>query len=87
MCINCAVQTYRLSLPEHEVASTAQAYQMFSKSTPSMQKLELNPEQKKGMAWIYLGKDTRLTTEILNRIEKRIAGGSPYSASKKSNES
>ncbi len=87
LCVHCDVQTYRLSLPEHEVTSSAQAYQMFSRSTPSMQKLELYPEQKKGMAWICLGKDTRLTTEILNRIEKRIAGGSYYSASKKSNES
>jgi hypothetical protein len=72
LCINCDVRTYRLSLPEHEVTSSAKAYQMFSRSTPSMQKLELNPEQQKNMAWIDLGRDEQLATKILKRIENTL---------------
>jgi hypothetical protein len=73
LCITCDVQVQRLSLPEHQGGSSARAYRMFSESDPSMQKLKLAPEQKRDMAWISLGKDTRLATEILQRIEKQIA--------------
>jgi len=73
LCIGCNVKVYRMSLPERQVSSGARAYRMFSKSTASMQRLELNPEQKKGMAWVDLGREPRLETEILKRIEKRIA--------------
>jgi hypothetical protein len=48
-------------------------YEMFSKSSPSLQKFKFYPEQRKAMAWIDLGKDMRLAAEILRRIEKRIA--------------
>ncbi|GAI80531.1 unnamed protein product [marine sediment metagenome] len=37
-----------------------------------MQRLELHPKQKKSMAWVNLGSDTMLATEILKRIEKRV---------------
>jgi len=70
--ISCEVQVHRLSLPEREVSSSARAYGMFSKSTPSLQKLSLNPEQKAGFAWIDLGNDSRLAAEILKRIEQQI---------------
>jgi len=73
LCITCDVQVQRLNLPEHQVSSSARAYRMFSESSPSMQKLKLTPEQKRGVAWISLGKDTRLATEILQRIEEQIA--------------
>jgi hypothetical protein len=43
---------------------------MFSKSSPSLQELNLHQELKKDMAWIDLGKDRQLETEILKRIEK-----------------
>jgi hypothetical protein len=72
LCINCDVRTYRLSLPEHEVTSSARAYRIFSRCTPSMQKLELNPEQQKNMAWIDLGRDEQLATKILKRIENTL---------------
>jgi len=67
--IGCDVQVQRLSLPERQVSSSARAYGMFSRSSPSLQRLELYPEQKKQMAWIDLGSDTRLAVEILKRIE------------------
>ncbi len=68
LCINCDVQIYRLSLPERRVSSSARAYEMFSASSPALQMIELNPEQKESMAWIDLGKDTQLAAEILKRI-------------------
>jgi hypothetical protein len=70
--IGCDVQVQRLSLPERQVSSSARVYGMFSRSSPSLQKLQLNPEQKKQTEWIDLGRDTRLAEEILNRIETQI---------------
>ena len=70
--IGCEVQAQRLSLPERQVNSSARVYGMFSLSSPSLQRLKLNPEQKKEMAWIDLGRDSQLETEILKRIETQI---------------
>jgi len=72
LCIDCDVRVQRLSIPEHEVSSSARAYQMFSQSKPSLQRLTLNPEQEEEMAWIDLDNDIRLAAEILKRIEARI---------------
>jgi len=72
LCINCDVQKYRLSMPEHHVSSSARAYEMFSESSSALQNLRLNPEQKAGMAWIDLGKDTQLAAEILKRISSML---------------
>jgi hypothetical protein len=70
--IGCHVKVQRLSLPEREVTSSARAYDMFSKSSPTLQKFSLNPEQEKSMAWIDLDDDIPLATEILKRIRERI---------------
>lgn len=70
--IGCNVQVQRLSLPERQVSSTARVYEIFSRSSPSLQKLTLNPAQKKEMAWIELGSDTELAAEILKRIQAQI---------------
>jgi hypothetical protein len=70
--IDCEVQTQRLSLPERQVSSSARVYGMFSLSSPSLQRLKLNPVQKKEMAWIDLGRDSRLEAEILKRIEALV---------------
>jgi len=72
LCIGCDVKVRRLSLPEHEVSSSSRAYEMFSLSTAAMQRLVLRPEQEKGMAWLDMGEDSRLSTEILKRIEKKL---------------
>lgn len=72
LCMDCTVPVQRLSLPENEVASTAQAYQMYSQSTRFLQRLELNPEQRKGMAWIDMGRDNRLEAKILKRIARKV---------------
>jgi hypothetical protein len=72
LCINCDVQKYRLSMPEHQVSSSARAYEMFSESSSTLQNLKLNPEQKEGIAWIDLGKDRQLAAEILKRISSML---------------
>ena len=72
LCINCDVQIYRLSLPERRLNSSARAYDMFSTSSPALQRIELNAEQKENMAWIDLGKDTQLAAEILKRISSML---------------
>jgi hypothetical protein len=71
--VDCSVRVQRLSLPENEAASISQAYQMHSASTPSVQQLQLTPQQRQGMAWIDLGQDRALAASILERIEKRLA--------------
>jgi hypothetical protein len=72
LCINCDVKVQRLSLPEHQVTSNGRSYAMFTPSKQSIQVLELHPEQKKDMAWIDLGSDKQLATDILKRIEKSV---------------
>ena len=69
--IGCAVNVQRLNLPEEEVSSS-RGYAMFSDSEESTQKLEIGPRQRRGMAWIELGRDARLETELLRRIEGKI---------------
>jgi hypothetical protein len=73
LCIACNVRVQRLSLPERQVSSTARAYEMFSRSSPTLQRLSLNPEQQKNMAWIDLDNDVLLAGEILRRIEAKIS--------------
>jgi hypothetical protein len=73
LCVGCEVNVQRLSIPEYEVTSSSQAYAMFSASKPSMQRLKLRPEQKRTVVWVDLGRDSRLETEILKRIERQIS--------------
>ena len=70
LCIGCNAKTQRLSLSEQQIRSSAHAYNLFSKSSSSKQRLELDSRQK---GWIDLGRDARLETEILKRIKKQIA--------------
>ena len=72
LCLSCDVKVERLSLPERQTSS-GRAYRMFSRSDSSVQKLTLNPQQKAGVAWVDLGQDRLLATEILKRIEKQLA--------------
>ncbi len=73
LCIDCDARTERLSLPEQEVTSSARAYELFSKSSPSFQRMRLNPVQETGIAWVNLGKDRDLALEVLGRIQKQIS--------------
>jgi len=73
LLINCDVRVQRLSLPERDVSSSAQAYGMFTRSSPSLQVMSFETWQEKEIAWIDLEKDTWLAAEILKRIEERLA--------------
>ena len=72
LSISCAVQTQKLSLPEHDVISSTQAYRMYSQSTSSAQTHKLSAGQRRGMVWVDLGEDTMLAAKILNRIERQL---------------
>ena len=75
LAIDCTVQVQRLSLPENEVASVSQAYRIYSRSTPTVQRLELEPWQEEGLAWIDLGDDPLLAQRILKRIARNFQQG------------
>ena len=72
LCISCDVKVQRLSLPERDITSSGRAYEMFTRSKQSIQRLTLHPEQEKEMAWIDLGSDRQLATEILKRISSTL---------------
>ncbi len=72
LCINCDVKVQRLSIPERQITTSGRAYEIFTSSRQSIQMLELHPEQKESMAWINLGDDKQLATEILKQIEKKL---------------
>ncbi len=71
LCIGCAVNVQRLNLAEEEVR-ISRSYAMFSDSEERLQRLEIGQRQRRGMAWIELGRDARLETELLKRIEAKI---------------
>jgi hypothetical protein len=70
--IHCTIRVQRLSLPDVEVASVSQAYQIHSRSTPTTQRIDLHPSQREAMYWIDLGDDPKLAAEILRRIARNI---------------
>ena len=70
VCVSCKVMAQRLSLSEREVRGTSSARELFAKNKGSLQRLQLNPEQKK--AWSDLGEDYLLSNLILKRIEERL---------------
>ena len=72
LSIGCEAHAQRLSLPGKNLRSDSQVYKMFSQSSQSLQTMKLNPEQAKQMAWIDLGRDSKLEAEILKRIQTQI---------------
>jgi len=78
----CTVKIQRFSIPERQVTSSTRAYEMFSRSNPAMQRLQLNPEQERRMAWIDMGTDTELEREIVRRIEKQLTANNEQSTTK-----
>ncbi len=73
ICLECDVSVQRLDMPEREISRSSQVSGVFSKSTSSMQRLKLNKGQRKEIRWDTLGNDSRLSTEILKRIENKLA--------------
>ncbi len=70
--MDCKVHVQRLSIPQHEITSSSRAYRLFTQSSVSLQRLELNPEQKTGMEWLNLDDDKKLEEEITKRISSTI---------------
>ena len=73
LCISCKVELQRLSRPEGEITGSAKAFSLFSESEETRQTLQINPEQKEGMAWLDMGQDNKLAAKIMKRIEKKIS--------------
>ena len=78
--IRCDTQIQKLSLPESPSADRPIPGAPVRRLTPT-------PEQEKGITWIDLGKDTLLSTEILNRIQKHILARRSFLVSRTSDES
>lgn len=71
-CVDCVAIAERMSLPERYAGNTSHAAALFTKSGDSTQKLMLNSDQEKGLAWINLGRDTELENEILSRLKAKL---------------
>jgi len=72
LCVECEVSVQRLSLPANEIAGTSEAYRIHSSSMPTLQRVEVSPQQRRAMAWIDLGRDPNLAARILARVEQRL---------------
>jgi len=72
LCVECTVSVQRLSLPPNEVAGTSEAYRIHSASMPTLQRIEVSPQQQRAMTWIDLGQDPDLAARILARVERRL---------------
>jgi hypothetical protein len=72
LCVECTVSVQRLSLPPNEVAGTSEAYRIHSASMPTLQRIEVSPQQRRAMTWIDLGQDPDLAARILTRVERRL---------------
>lgn len=70
VCVSCEVTAQKLSLSDREIHGTSSARDLFAKNKGSLQRLELNPDQKK--AWSDLGEDDLLSNLILKRIEEKL---------------
>jgi hypothetical protein len=70
--VECEVSVQRLSLPPNEVTGTSEAYRIHSASMPTLQRIEVSPQQRRAMAWIDVGKDPDLAARILARVEQRL---------------
>jgi hypothetical protein len=72
LCIDCCVNAERLNLPARPITSSARMNRMFTKSSSSKQGLKLDPELRKRMTWLDLGRDPELETLILNQIKQQM---------------
>ena len=69
----CDAQTQRLSMPQRQIASVSQAAGLYTRGNSNQQRLQTQPEQDETMTWMDLGADPALETEILRRLQKKIA--------------
>ncbi|MDD5459219.1 MAG: hypothetical protein PHF37_07495 [Phycisphaerae bacterium] len=72
VCVVSHAYVERLSLPERDIIGSGSAAAMFTRSSGSLQKLQLNRDQRAEAEWVYLGEDNLLAAEVLERIEKKL---------------
>ncbi len=72
LCVECTVAAQRLSLPANEVTGVSAAYGIYTRNTPTLQRVAVNQPARRGMAWVDLGPDPALAARILERIDKRL---------------
>jgi hypothetical protein len=70
LCINCKAITERLSI-SHDQAASDQSRMIMSSAQRSARKIA--GELKTNATWLNLGRDSQLETEIIKRIESRLA--------------
>lgn len=73
LCVVCQVHVRRLSLPERDVAGTAGAYAMFTKSSSRLMTVRLDAEQQQQMAWVDMGMDANLARKVLAAMDRQLA--------------
>jgi hypothetical protein len=73
LCLECVVSVQRLDLPENEVAGASEGYQVRSRSTAALERIQISPRQRRAMTWIDLGEDRDLAARVLDRIAKTLA--------------
>lgn len=71
--IDCQVSVRRLSLPENDHVGQSRSAALFTESSHSLQRLQINFEQAQQMEWVELGSDPAMETRILGLIQKRIS--------------
>jgi hypothetical protein len=59
-------------MPQRDIAGMSQAPSLFTTGSRYQQRLQINPEQEEGIAWIDLGADPALENEILRQIQQKI---------------
>jgi hypothetical protein len=67
LCVECIVDSRRLSMPEKQLIANSQAAAVFVGGGTSG--LELKPDTEEDIAWIDLGRDGALERDILERIK------------------
>ncbi|NLH15545.1 MAG: hypothetical protein GX455_03090 [Phycisphaerae bacterium] len=69
----CDAQVQRLFMPQKQIASASQAAGLYTQGNINQQRLQTQSEQEETMTWMDLGADSALETEILRRLQKKIA--------------
>jgi hypothetical protein len=75
ICLQCEVNTQRLSLPEVPIEGYYSTPALYTASSRSSQALDVDNDQLEKMRWTDLGRDTALEQKILQRIQQKINKG------------
>lgn len=71
--LECVVYVQKLNIPQRQISGFGDLPSIFSKSSPSRQKLELSKINKSDTQWIDLADDELLAFNIKQKISKEIA--------------